>query len=123
MKGILYTSNFAKIKNAKGIIISVARFNPKWLPKDKYIWFKNLAPSKDLLKNYKDNKIDWEEYIPIYYEGLNNLFSKYEIHKIKKYLNSGQDVTILCYERSEDNCHRHLLANLFKDLGYYIEEI
>lgn len=129
MRGTLYTSYFAKIKQGRGFKISVARFNPKWLDKnDIDNWFRDLAPSIDLLNDYKNNRISWEEYTERYNEYLsegyitNPMINKM-FHTIENILNNGEDVTIYCYEKSSDNCHRHLIGNIFSGLGYEVKEI
>lgn len=129
MKGTLYTSYFAKIKQGKGIKISVARFNPKWLnPTDIDEWFRDLAPSIDLLNNYKNGKINWNEYTKRYNEYITEgYFTNPIINKmictIENTLDNGRDITIYCYEKPTDNCHRHLLGNVFRDMGYEVKEI
>lgn len=119
-KGKLHTSYFSKIKYGKGIKISVARYNPKWLD-NKYIddWFLELAPSKDLLKDYKDNRITKDEFRKRYLKEQNMA----TINRLKKLLNNGQDVTIYCYEKPADFCHRHIIGELFRNMGYEVEEI
>ena len=118
--GKLYTSYFAKLKKEVGFKISIARFNPSWL-KEGYIdcWFKDLAPSKELLNDYKYKGIDWIEYT----ERYKNEVLVDNLNKLLILLDSGQDVTVYCYEKSTDNCHRHILGNIIKNLGYEVEEI
>lgn len=125
MKGKLYTSYFAKLNKGIGIKISIARFNPKWLkPTDLDYWYKTLAPKIQLLNDYKYKGISWDEYTQRYMNYLAfDEESKAELNKLKQLLNSGQDVTVYCYEKPSDNCHRHLVGSIFRDLGYEVEEI
>lgn len=129
MKGTLYTSYFARIKQGNGIKISVARFNPKWLNQgDIDEWFRDLAPSIELLNDYKNNKIDWEQYTERYNKSLiEGYFTNPRINKmvrtIESLLNNGKDVTIYCYEKPSDNCHRHLIGQSFKKMGFEVKEI
>lgn len=129
MAGTLYTSYFANVKNGKGIKISVARFNPKWLSsKDVKYWFRDLAPSINLLNDYKANKINWNDYY-CEYSGwltdacLNNRRVKHMISSIENLLIDNTDVTIYCYEKPDDNCHRHIIAELFSKKGFKVMEI
>ena len=119
-KGKLYTSYFSKLKYGKGVKISVARYNPKWL-NNKYIdnWFLELAPSKDLLKDYKDNRITKNDFRKRYLSEQNLI----TINRLKTLLDNGQDVTIYCYEKPSDFCHRHIIGDLFRSIGYEVEEI
>ena len=129
MKGTLYTSYFAKIKQGKGHKISVARFNPKWLnQRDIDEWFRDLAPSVELLNDYKNNKIDWKQYTERYNKYLTEgYFTNPRINKmvctIESLLNNGKDVTIYCYEKPSDNCHRHLIGKSFRKMGFEVKEI
>lgn len=126
MKGTLYTSYFSKIKQGKGIKLSVARYNPKWLKEgDIEGTLINLAPNKVLLNKYKYKGLTWDEYTQEYYKQLSNYNRdvQADLYALENLLNTGEDVTIYCYEKSTDNCHRHLLAKLFKDKGFEVEEI
>src|ERR1044072_3421348 len=53
-------------EESDGLRILIARFRPRYLPKEKENWdewWKELAPSKSLWREYlKDKKIDWHEY-------------------------------------------------------------
>ena len=126
MKGTLYTSYFAKIKQGKGIKLSIARYNPKWLKEgDISGTLINLAPNKELLNKYKYKGLTWEEYTKEYYKQLNTYDRNVQadLYALETLLSNGQDVTIYCYEKSNDNCHRHLLGKLFKDKGFEVKEI
>jgi len=73
----------------------------------RYDYRGDFAPTKELLKDYRDKKITWEEYEPIY----NNLLDERGIYK--KFLENYQDydkVCILCSEATPERCHRQLLA-------------
>ena len=70
-QGILYTSYFAKFKKGVGNKISIARFNPKWLNSSELsAWCDSLAPSKELLNDYKYKGISWGEYTTRYYNEI-----------------------------------------------------
>lgn len=46
------------------------------------------------------------------------------INKIRKLSveNGFKEVVLLCYERPNDFCHRHLVAEWLREAGYNIEE-
>lgn len=127
--GKLYTSYFTRIKQGKGIKISIARYNPKWLNTNEIDeWFRDLAPSIELLNDYKYKGISWEEYEVRYiawlkYAYLSNPTVSKMFNSICSILDSGEDVTLYCYEKATDNCHRHLLGKLMEYIGYEVEEI
>ena len=124
-QGILYTSYFAKFKKGVGDKISIARFNPKWLNQNElFAWCTSLAPSKELLNDYKYKGISWNEYTERYYNEIKNSEqAQFDISSIWTRLILGHDITLYCYEKSTDNCHRHLLAELFKEKGIEVKEV
>lgn len=84
----------------------------------KYDHDKNLAPTKDLLKKYRDEKISWKEYEVEYTE----LLSKRNV--LKKIDFEGLDGScLLCSEHEPDMCHRRLLAEYLKKANSEIEII
>lgn len=126
VKGKLYTSNFSKIRKHDSCIrISVARFNPNWLRKDDYdLWFEDLAPEIELLTKIKKKEIDWAEYVKIYKEQLRQEPAQNQLYKLKFLLDEGIDVCIYCYEASDNpECHRHIISEVFSNLGYHVTEI
>lgn len=124
-QGTLYTSYFAKFKKGIGDKISIARFNPNWLNSNElFAWCDSLAPSKELLNDYKYKGLSWEEYTERYYNEIKNSEkAQQDISSISVHLINGHYVTLYCYEKSIDNCHRHLLAEIFKEKGFEVKEI
>ena len=125
VSGILYTSYFSKIKNGIGDKISIARFNPKWLNENElFAWCSSLAPSKELLNAYKYNRLTWEEYTKRYLKEIEESEkAQMDFSSICVHLINGKDITLYCYEKPSDNCHRFLLAELFKQKGFKTKEI
>jgi uncharacterized protein YeaO (DUF488 family) len=106
---MIYTSYFANIKNLPKKLkpISISRFSPEWYTGEED---KSLAPSKDLLLGYRSGKYNKQDYINIYKEQLSNL-NPFDVHQ------KHQDHALLCYEKSSDFCHRHLLSEWLNDNG------
>lgn len=125
MSGILYTSYFAKMKKGIGDKISIARFNPKWLSQNElFAWCSSLAPSEELLNDYKYKGLSWEKYTERYLKEIKNSpKAQTDISSICVHLINDNDITLYCYEKSTDNCHRFLLAELFKEKGFKVKEI
>jgi uncharacterized protein YeaO (DUF488 family) len=126
MTGTLYTSYFAKLKKGIGVKISVARYNPKWLNgNDIRGTLISLAPNRELLNDYKYKDISWNEYTERYIRQIKEFDRDVQgdIYALKTLLNDGEDVTIYCYEKPSDNCHRHILGDIFKEMGYDVKEI
>jgi len=108
----IYTSYFANISNLPkdALPISIALYPPKGTF---IIEYKLLAPSKSILDEYKAS-VDVNK-DKIYVNRFTNeilsvLNIKYVLYDL---LHTGHshDIILLCYERPEKFCHRHLVAN------------
>ena len=95
----------------------VTRYWPRGIPKEKLKlsgWVRELAPSKELLNDWRNNNISWQEYELRYFKEMEN---KQEFIKELAGLATSGTITLLCFEKEVDpHCHRHLLKNLLKNL-------
>lgn len=74
-----------------------------------------LAPSKELLKDFKEGKIDWGGYERRFRkEILGNPKAVARLKEIKK-LAEEKDVRLICYEKNPP-CHRFILIDLINSL-------
>ena len=74
-----------------------------------YAYIEDFAPSKELLDDYKSNRIDWDAYQRIYY----NLLKERNI--LEKYCINDFDFScFLCSEDQPNYCHRSLLVEFLK---------
>lgn len=105
---MIYTSYFGNWRKwtNKAIPISIARSTPVGF---KGTCYKKLAPSSELLKDWQNHKINEEEYTRRFYAELSKL-DKNEIIQELTELAPGYDIVLLCYEKKNDFCHRHLVA-------------
>ena len=90
--------------------LSVMRF-----PKGDYDEdYRELAPSINLLMDYKKNKIDWPEYEKRYSEEMNS-----KKHLIKELADRAKKntLTLLCFEKTDEKCHRRLLKGMIEKIG------
>ncbi len=117
---MIYTSYFSSKKYIKEDGISIARYNKFW-DGDSYPL---LYPSANLLAWWKDipkedAKEAWftEQYERAYYE---ETLSKLDPHKVAKDL---EGKVLLCYEKSEDFCHRHIIAAWLERHGIECKEL
>ncbi len=78
----------------------------------------DMAPSKELLNNYRDKKITWAQYEKEYISLLENrnILRKIDFSKL-------DGCCILCSEHKPDMCHRRLLAEYLKKANKEIEII
>jgi uncharacterized protein YeaO (DUF488 family) len=125
---MIYTSYFSKLKKLpKDIIpVSICAKAPSWYDGLEY---KKLAPSYDILMQYKSNPNE-EVYIKRFKEEILNkrLPSQTVVDLLAlvgnfKGLNYSPSICLVCYEKPTDFCHRHLVADWLKENGYSCEEI
>ena len=114
---MIQTSYFANWRNFPDNKrkISISRFTPKWFEEDYNAL--ELAPSKELLLETKAGNVTDEEYTKRYKE---ETLSKLNPGVIaKKY----KDSIFLCYESSDDFCHRQLVADWLRENEIPVEEV
>lgn len=94
--------------------ISIAQFSPKW-----YLGYKEfiLAPSKQLLSNYKSGFITEERFKEEYTKYLDTIpfESLFGVWRDLVKRDGLKGVVLMCYEKYGDFCHRHILAEYIKN--------
>ena len=94
--------------------VSIALYSPVWYKGREY---KKLAPKPWFFKKYKSDK-DEEFYIEQYYKEVLN-----KLNPEKVYEELGENAVLLCWERKEEFCHRHIAADwLINELNIEIYE-
>jgi uncharacterized protein YeaO (DUF488 family) len=74
-----------------------------------------LSASKELLYDYKEGRINWQEFeVRFRKEILSNPAAIAELKRLKK-LSYENDVYLICYEKKYP-CHRFILIDLIKEL-------
>lgn len=103
------TSYFGNLKNIE-VPLSISQFPPKWYTGAR---LQMLAPPRDLLLETKKGMVTNEEYTKIFNEHLSQ-FDPREMYEaiVDEY---GDNVTLLCFEKPGDFCHRRLVAKWFED--------
>lgn len=94
-------SGFAKAKDLEYFLKKICNIN--------YIYRSDLAPTKMILDNYKNKKIEWEQYS---YEYINLMEKRLISKKIDKF--EIDNSCLLCSEDKPHYCHRRLLAEYLK---------
>lgn len=115
----VYTSYFGKLGalHQAGVApICIARGIPKFYGGAVE---QSVAPFFWMLKD----GVTREEYIEAYYYKVLSRVNAKEFLARCEELSKGKDVALLCYEKPEDFCHRHLLAEwLNRELGIEVRE-
>ena len=74
-----------------------------------------LSASKELLYDYKEGRINWQEFENRFRkEILSNPKAIAELKRLKE-LSQEKDVYLICYEKNYP-CHRFILIDLIKEL-------
>lgn len=117
----IYTSYYAKCRRIPHTItrISIAGKAPAGYRGTEY---KVLAPKKEFFMKWKENH-DNNYYIKCFNEQVLFHLNPVEVYNRLEELSCGQDIVLICYEKSGDFCHRHLVADwLSKNLGIEVKE-
>lgn len=130
---MIFTSYFSMIRNFPSNVtpIGISRWEPKWYTG---LNDKTVSPSKEILSLYKGDSIDEESYTSAYKDEL----SKVDLDAFMGRINSAVEFTadnlpvseshtdhvaLLCYEKPDDFCHRHILASILTEKGIPCREI
>lgn len=76
-----------------------------------YVHVPMLAPSDDILSDYKKKRIDWQEYEQRYLA----LVAKRKVEASVDRALFEQPAVLLCSEATPENCHRRLAAEYLAD--------
>lgn len=116
----IYTGYFAKAKKYEemGVTpVSIAQKPPEsWSG----LSIQELAPRWELVKKYKYGGISWEDYKKEYFKML-SYFPVEDL--IAEVTDRVGDIVLLCYEKPDALCHRHLLAEYLNSMGYTVREL
>lgn len=108
-------SIYEPIEEDDGVRVLITRYYPRGVKKSHFdIWLRSLSPSPELLRHYKHGLETWENFesrfeteIKSSIEGKNGLQAILSLCE-------KSDVTLLCYERAGNNCHRYLIKDMLR---------
>lgn len=104
LNNVSQLAGFTKAKDLKYFL--------KKIVNTEYIHNIRYAPTKDILNDYKKNKISWNDYEIKY----NKLITLRKVEEI--FINDTRrfnNICLLCSEPTPQNCHRRLLAEYLKN--------
>jgi uncharacterized protein YeaO (DUF488 family) len=109
-------SVYDKSAKTDGKRFLVTRYWPRGISKKQLNttdWIRELAPSKKLLRNWKNNSITWQEYELRYFKEMKD---RQEFVQDLADLAASETITLLCFEKEGNpHCHRHLLKRLIAE--------
>jgi uncharacterized protein YeaO (DUF488 family) len=117
---MLYTSYFAKIKKLPKNIVTISICG-KAPDSYKGVQYKKLAPKYDFFMKYKQDH-DEGYYLEHFWNEVLNPLSVREIVDQLYNLSGGKDIVMLCYEKPDEFCHRHIVSEWLNKNGFYCEE-
>lgn len=96
--------------------ILVTRYWPRGVKKERVgQWIRGLGPAPELIKDWKSEKISWDEFKSRYKAEFKDPEKKRLLAELKQTVKSAEaDVTLLCTCREEEHCHRSLLSAMLK---------
>jgi len=98
-----------------GYRVLIMRLWPRGIRKERVdVWLKELGPIPTLLREFLDDRISWEQYVPRYLEGLARPEAQAAIDEVRRRTREGR-VTLLCGCADEARCHRSLLRAYLLD--------
>lgn len=119
----IFTSYYGRVKDLpKNVFcVSISLSMPKDISIPRIF---PLMPSWDILNEYKrtGDKVRYTER----YE--KEILSKFSVERLVEYLNNlskkheDKDICLLCYEKSSDFCHRHIVSKWLRDKGIDCKE-
>jgi hypothetical protein len=111
---MLFTSYYTRAGRHPSAI-SISRWAPAEFKGPSYL---GLAPSRELLLDYKNGMVDDVEYTRIFMQHL----AKLDPHVVVT--NIPTNSILLCYEGSRQFCHRHIVAEwIQRNTGIFVQEI
>jgi uncharacterized protein YeaO (DUF488 family) len=95
--------------------VLIMRLWPRGIRKERVsVWLKELGPVPTLLRDFLDDTITWEQYVPRYLAGLARQDAQDAIAEVRRRAQEGR-VTLLCGCADEHHCHRSLLRAYLLD--------
>jgi uncharacterized protein YeaO (DUF488 family) len=95
--------------------VLITRFYPRGVKKDRFDrWVRELSPSRELLRAYRSNEKSWEVFKSEFVAELKANPSSLTAIRAVRRESRKSDVTLLCYEKSGNPCHRYVVVELVK---------
>lgn len=117
---MIYTGYFAQVNKYDGILASIAIKTPKGF---KGVKLRCFMPKFWLLDKFKKGEIDSKEYSRLFELEILAHLEKQNVKNLLKSLSKNKDLFLLCYEKPENFCHRHIVANWIRnELGLEVKE-
>ena len=77
--------------------------------------YPELSPTTMLLYDYKYHGLSWEEYEVQFFQLMRGHRAERRIRELAERSKSGETITLLCYEKTDEKCHRRLVKDLIEE--------
>lgn len=77
-------------------------------------WAIMLSPKPELLFAYKEDKISWDTFAHRFLNQLRDNAECLEAVQTLHELSKREDITLLCFEKDGNPCHRHLVHDVIE---------
>lgn len=116
----MYTTYYANLRNLPEDVVPIAisATVPKWYTG---LTYRKLIPPYTAFKEFKEGSSASLFYYRYYNEVLKDK-SQSAIYNELCNLAGTSNIALVCYERSDEVCHRHLVASWFRDSDIKCEE-
>ena len=120
---MLYTTYFGNLRQLPSSVafVSIAGKAPEWFNGPEWYQYKKLAPKWSFFQEWKING-DNSFYTKCFNEQVLSNLNANQVFQELKQMTGCKDIALICYERPEEFCHRHLVANWFRENGIPIKE-
>lgn len=116
-----YTSYFAKIKKLPPDVVPIAICGKS--PEGyKGLEYKKLAPSWSIYSEWKYQHHDNGIYTDRFYKEILDKLDQLVVEQELLSKTGGRPFCLICYEKPNDFCHRHLVSQWMRDAGIDIHE-
>lgn len=96
--------------------ILVTRYYPRGVRRSHFDdWIRALAPSRELLKGYKEGSIGWSDFTVSFLAQMRGSSEAQSALRDLRDAAVDGGVTLLCYEPDGDPCHRHIVRRLVEE--------
>lgn len=111
-------SRLSKEEKSRYIPVLISTSLPKWFldREEYYMEYKLLAPSNNNVFKLKNNKMSQEDFTNAYTDKLKGLDLEQILEDLYDYEGiTDTEIVLLCYEKSTDFCHRHILCEYLNE--------
>jgi len=99
-----------------GFRVLITRYYPRGVKKSNFDqWIRGLSPNPELLKFYKSGEIDWKEFENKFRNQMDSNHQCKEMIQTLAHLATIENVTLLCYEKNGNPCHRYMIEGFVQE--------